>query len=148
MAELVDERDDRPGHRRVFAAQHPQRREGFHRGSLLLQLAGPGIAVAGLAAHHGDGDDMSADRQRCGDGVLGQPRHLRYRHDHHGGLGGRLSRNAAQAQRLAGTLVIAEIRVNRMISAGTVTTTTHAPAVNLVTRKITVAAAVTRAPRP
>jgi hypothetical protein len=40
------------------------------------------------------------------------------------------------------------MRVNSMISAGIASTTSHAPAVNLVTRNITVASAVTTAPVP
>ena len=39
-----------------------------------------------LVDHHGDRDDLLAERERLGEGVAGQPRHAGHRDDHEGAL--------------------------------------------------------------
>ena len=80
--------------------------------------------------------------------MLGQPGYPADRHDDDSGLGLRLDPGRAEAEGVPGPLVVAVDPGEQDDEGGTATTTTQAPSVNLVTRKITVATAVTTAPRP
>ena len=106
LSGFVDERDDRVDYRRVLGVDDSQRHTGVPLAPLLSKVSGCTFPLLSLVNHNGDGDHLLSERQRFGDGVLGEARDSDDRDDHQGPFTVWLRRHRPHTQRDTGSPVV------------------------------------------